>query len=64
MSKEDRATVTGNMHKKFDLVKIVSMVPEISWQLDRQTDRQTDRPTDRDSPHNTLKPGEVKKTPL
>jgi len=27
----------------------------------RQTDRQTDRPTDRDSPHNTLKLGEVKK---
>jgi len=46
MSKEDRATVTGNMHKKFDLVKIVSMVPEISWQLDRQTDRQTDPQTE------------------
>ena len=40
MSKEDRATDTGNMHK--NLVKIARVVPEISWRTDIQAGRQTD----------------------
>jgi len=39
VSEEDRATDVGNMHK--NLVKIARVVPEISWQTDRQTHRQT-----------------------
>jgi len=47
MSEENRATDTGNMHKK--LVKIAHVVLEIS----SRTDRQTDRPTDRHAHRNT-----------
>jgi len=37
---KDQATAIGNMHRK--MVKIVRVVPEISWRTDRQTDGQTD----------------------
>jgi len=43
MSDEDRATDTGNTHKK--LVKIARVVPEISCWTERHTDPQTDRQT-------------------
>jgi len=39
VSEEDRATDTGNMHKK--LVKIARVVPVISSRTDRQTHRET-----------------------
>jgi len=39
ISEEDRATDTGNVHKK--LVKIVRVVLEITSRTDRQTDTQT-----------------------
>ena len=45
MSKEDRATDTGNVHKKFGKDRM--WVPEISCWTDRQTDRPTDRQTNR-----------------
>jgi len=39
MLEEDRATDTGNKHKK--LIKIARVVPEIYSRTDRQTCRQT-----------------------
>ena len=39
MSEEDRATDTGNVHKK--MVKIARVVLEITSRTDRQTDTQT-----------------------
>jgi len=40
---EDRAMAISNRHKL--LTNIARVVPEISWQTDRQTYRQTDRHT-------------------
>ena len=50
MPEEDQVTDRGSTHKKFSKeLKIVHVVPEISWWTDRQTDRhrKTDRQTDR-----------------
>ena len=41
---EDRATVTGDLHKNF--VKIGIAVSEICSRTDRQTETQTNRQTD------------------
>jgi len=46
LTKEDRATAIGNMHK--NLLKIARVIPEISSRTDRQTDTHVD--------HNTWQP--------
>jgi len=58
MPEEDQVMNIGNMHKKFSKeLKIVHVVPEISWRTDRQTD--TDRQMHSSQYFTTAPAGEV-----